>query len=239
MKPESLLKVLTGASIGSRRRMADTIKQERVAVNGQVVTDFRHPVNIGDRITLDGKPVNLKPEETVTLLLNKPPDIMSTTRDERGRQTVIDLIPAKYRHLSLHPVGRLDRESTGLLLLTNDGALTYRLTHPRFEHEKEYLVHVADRLKSGEKRKLEKGIRLEDGMTSPATLKEIDSPPFSYSLTIHEGRKRQVRRMFASLGHEVLALKRIRMGNLSLGNLAEGKTRQLSTQEVSRLLSQT
>lgn len=237
MKQESLLKVLTGAGIGSRRRMADAIKQERVSVNGQVVTDFRRPVNIGDSLTLDGKPIDLKPEETVTLLLNKPPGIMSTTRDERGRQTVINLIPAKYRRLRLHPVGRLDRESTGLLLLTNDGALTYQLTHPRFEHEKEYLVHVADRLKSGERRKLEQGIRLEDGMTSPATLKEIDSPPFSYSLTIHEGRKRQVRRMFASLGHEVLALKRIRMGNLDLGTLAEGKTRQLSAQEVNRLLS--
>jgi len=239
MKSESLLKVLTGAGISSRRRVADAIKQERVAVNGQVVTDFRHPVNIGDSITLDGRPVNLKPEETVTLLLNKPPDIMSTTRDERGRQTVIDLIPEKYRHLRLHPVGRLDKDSTGLLLLTNDGALTYRLTHPRFEHEKEYLVQLTGKLKPREKQSLEKGIRLEDGMTSPAKVREIDSPPFNYSLTIHEGRKRQVRRMFASLGHEVLALKRIRMGNFSLGSLAEGRTRQLSTREVRTLLNQT
>ena len=239
MKPESLLKMLTGASIGSRRRVADAIKQERVAVNGQPVTDFRYPVNIGDSITLDGKSINLKPEETVTLLLNKPPDIMSTTRDERGRRTVIDLIPEKYRRLRLHPVGRLDRDSTGLLLLTNDGALTYRLTHPRFEHDKEYLVQLSVKLKSEAKRKLEKGLKLEDGMTSPAKVREIDSPPFNYSITIHEGRKRQVRRMFASLGHEVLALKRIRMGNLGLGSLAEGRIRQLSSREVRALLNQT
>ena len=239
MKPESLLKVLTGAGIGSRRRVADAIKQERVAVNNQMVTDFRYPVNIGDSITIDGKPVDLKPEETVTLLLNKPPDIMSTTRDEKGRRTVIDLIPEKHRRLRLHPVGRLDRDSTGLLLLTNDGALTYHLTHPRFEHEKEYLVQIPGKLKSEEKRRLERGIRLEDGMTSPAKVRETDSLPYNYSITIHEGRKRQVRRMFASLGQEVLALKRIRMGNLGLGNLAEGKTRQLSTREVHALLNQT
>ena len=239
MKPESLLKMLTGAGIGSRRRVADAIKQERVAVNGQMVTDFRYPVNIGDSITLDGKSINLKPEETVTLLLNKPPDIMSTTRDEKGRRTVIDLLPEKYRRLRLHPVGRLDRDSTGLLLLTNDGALTYRLTHPRFEHDKEYLVQLSVKLKSEAKRKLERGLKLEDGMTSPAKVREIDSPPFNYSITIHEGRKRQVRRMFASLGHEVLALKRIRMGNLGLGSLAEGRIRQLSSREVRALLNQT
>ena len=239
MKPESLLKILTGAGIGSRRRVADAIKQERVAVNGQMVTDFRYPVNIGDSITLDGKSINLKPEETVTLLLNKPPDIMSTTRDEKGRRTVIDLLPEKYRRLRLHPVGRLDRDSTGLLLLTNDGALTYRLTHPRFEHDKEYLVQLSVKLKSEAKRKLEKGLKLEDGMTSPAKVRETDSPPFNYSITIHEGRKRQVRRMFASLSHEVLALKRIRMGNLGLGSLAEGRIRQLSVKEVRALLNQT
>jgi len=173
----------------------------------------------------------------VYLLLNKPKGIISTTSDERGRKGVVDILPQKYRHLRLYPVGRLDGSSTGLLLLTNDGRLTYELTHPSFEHEKEYLVQVSTRLRTSEKQRLERGVKLEDGMTHPAVIREMPSlPPFTYSLTIHEGRKRQVRRMFESVGHRVLALKRIRLGNLSLGTLGEGKTRELSTQEIRSLL---
>ncbi len=240
MTPEPLLKALTGAGVGSRRKIADAIKQERVAVNGEVVTGFNYPVNTeADHITLDGKPVDLKPKQVVTLMLHKPAGIISTVSDERGRQTVTDLLPEKYRQLRLYPVGRLDKDSTGLLLLTNDGELTYRLTHPRYEHEKEYLVHIRGKLKPEEKQRLKKGVRLEDGMTHPAKVREVaSSPPFNYSIIIHEGRKRQVRRMFESLGHRVLALKRIRMGNLNLGNLPEGKTRPLSAREVRSLLNQ-
>jgi len=239
MKSESLLKVLTGAGIGSRRKMADAIKQERVTVNGQVVTDFRSPVNKEtDHITIDGKPVDLKPRQIVTLMLNKPAGIISTVSDERGRGKVTDLLPEKYRQLRLYPVGRLDKDSTGLLLLSNDGELAYRLTHPRYEYEKEYLVHIKGKLKPEEKRKLERGLKLEDGMTHPAKVREVASPPFNCSITIHEGRKRQVRRMFERLGHQVLALKRIRLGNLNLGNLPEGKTRELNAGEVKALLNQ-
>jgi 23S rRNA pseudouridine2605 synthase len=192
-----------------------------------------------DRIAVDEKPLDLKPKPTVTIMLHKPEDFISTVSDERGRQTVLDLLPEKYRHLRLYPVGRLDGDSTGLLLLTNDGDLTYRLTHPRYEYEKEYLVQIKGKLRAEDKRRLEQGIRLEDGMTHPAVIREtVSLPPFNYSLTIHEGRKRQVRRMFASLGHHVIALKRVRMGNLSLGDLAEGKTRQLGAREVRRLISQ-
>ena len=239
MKPESLLKVLTGAGIGSRRKIADAIKQEKVAVNGQVVTDFRYPVNTEtDRITINGKPVDLKPEQVVTLILHKPPGIISTASDERGRRNVTDLLPEKYRHMRLYPVGRLDKDSTGLLLLTNDGELAYRLTHPRFEYEKEYLVHIEGSLSPGAIRRLKQGVRLEDGITHPAKVSKVtSSTPFNYSITIHEGRKRQVRRMFESLRHRVLALKRTRIGNLNLGNLPEGKTRELSPQEVRSLLN--
>ncbi len=239
MNTQSLLKVLTAAGIGSRRRVADAIKHERVTVNGQVVTNFSHPVNIEtDRILFDGKRIELKPEKAVILMLNKPAGVISTVSDERGRQTVIDLLPEKYRHLRLYPVGRLDKNSTGLLLLTNDGELAYRLTHPRFEHKKEYLVHIEDSLNLKEKRELERGLKLEDGMTHPAKVNEVvPATPFNYSITIHEGRKRQVRRMFDSLGHNVLALKRVRMGNLNLGDLPEGNVRELSTQEVSKLLN--
>ena len=238
MKPEPLLKALTGAGLGSRRRMADAIKYERVTVNGAVVTNFRHPVNAaGDKITLDGKVLDLKPEQTVTLMLHKPTGYISTLSDERGRQKVTDLLPDKYRRLRLYPVGRLDKDSTGLLLLTNDGDLAYRLTHPRYEHEKEYFVRIERRLSREEMRKLEAGLELDDGRTSPARVEEIAAEPFNYSLTIHEGRKRQVRRMFAHLGHRVMALKRIRFGTLVLGNLPEGKTRELGAQEIALLLT--
>jgi 23S rRNA pseudouridine2605 synthase len=234
-----LLKALTEAGVGSRRRIADAIKNGGVKVNGEPVENFRHPVNPEtDRVSVYGKPVDLKPRRTIYLMVNKPAGIITTTSDERGRQTVLDIIPEKYRHLRLYPVGRLDKDSTGLLLLTNDGELTYRLTHPKFEHEKEYLIHIEGVLKPEEKRKLEKGFELEDGMTYPVVVKEIKSPPpFNYSITMHEGRKRQVRRMLANLGYFIPALKRIRMGNLTLGNLREGAARELTDSEVRALLS--
>ncbi|MFC1911642.1 pseudouridine synthase [Chloroflexota bacterium] len=241
MPPEPLLKALAGAGIGSRRKIADAIKQSRVTVNGEVVEDFRHPVNsAADRIAIDGRTVILKARQAVTIMLHKPAGVLSTTRDERGRRTVMNILPPRYRGMGLYPAGRLDGDSTGLLLLTNDGELTYRLTHPKFEHEKEYLVHIKGSLQSDEIRKLERGILLEDGRTSPATLRKVESPPpYNYSLTIHEGRKRQVRRMFARLKHPVLALKRVRMGNLNLGDLKAGGVRELTDKEVKSLLNTT
>ena len=239
MSTKPLLKTLTEAGIGSRRRLADAIKSGMVTVNGRVAEDFRQPVDLKtDRVCLNGRQIDIRPAATVYLMLHKPRGVLSTTNDERGRRTVLDTLPPEYRQLRLYPVGRLDRDSTGLLLLTNDGNATHRLTHPRFEHEKEYLIQIDGRLSPEEKRQLERGIKLEDGMTHPALVKAItNTPPFNYSLTIHEGRKRQVRRMLASLGHHVLALKRIRMGSLRLANLKEGKTRQLRPQEVALLLS--
>jgi 23S rRNA pseudouridine2605 synthase len=233
-----LLKALTEAGVGSRRKIADAIKNGGVRVNGLPVENFRHPINPeADRVSINGKPVDLKPRRTVYLMVNKPVGIITTTSDEHGRRTVMDILPEKYRHLRLYPVGRLDKDSTGLLLLTNDGDLTYRLTHPKFEHEKEYLIHMDGVLKPEDKRKLEKGIELEDGKTYPVVVKEIKLPPFNYSIITHEGRKRQVRRMLANLGYHVLALKRIRMGSLNLGKLNEGATRELNPEEVSILLS--
>jgi len=234
-----LLKALAEAGVGSRRWITDAIKNGRVEVNGELVENFRHPVNPEtDRVSVQGKMVDLKPRQAVYLMVNKPAGIITTTSDERGRRTVLDILPEKYRHIRLYPVGRLDKDSTGLLLLTNDGDITYKLTHPRFEHEKEYLIHIDGRLKPDEKAKLERGFELEDGMTYPVVVKEIKSqPPFNYSITMHEGRKRQVRRMLASLGYHVPALKRIRMGSLHLGNLKEGATRELTTEEVRTLLA--
>ncbi|MFH1002886.1 MAG: pseudouridine synthase [Chloroflexota bacterium] len=236
MSSTPLLKALTRAGIGPRRRLADAIREGRVTVNGTVAEDFRQPVDTAtDHITVGGQPVNLKPPPAVYLLMNKPAGVLSTTRDTRGERTVIDLLPPRYRRPGLYPVGRLDKASTGLLLLTNDGELTYRLTHPRFEHEKEYRVQLARRLEPEQKGQLERGIKLEDGLTYPAVVREAAAPTPSYHITIHEGRKRQIRRMFQSLGHRVLSLQRVRLGSLALGNLKEGEVRELSHREVRAL----
>jgi 23S rRNA pseudouridine2605 synthase len=234
MGTKPLLKALTEAGIGSRRHMADIIKQGHVTINGEIIEDFRHTVNIeSDHVLVNGKRADLKPKEIVCLMINKPEGFLSTTSDERGRRTVMDLLPEKYHRLRLYPAGRLDEDSTGLLLLTNDGSLTYRLTHPRFEHEKEYLVYIKGSLTPDEIRKMQHGIRLEDGLTHPARVKAVASlPPYNYSITVHEGRKRQIRRMFERLHHPVLALKRVRIGSLHLGDLKEGDIRKLTAGEV-------
>jgi 23S rRNA pseudouridine2605 synthase len=236
MNTQPIIKLLTASGIGSRRQITTAIKNGRVALNGKTVESFLQPVNIlVDRVTVDGKPIQTSPKPRIYLMLNKPKGITSTTYDERDSTTVIDILPKKYQDARLYPVGRLDKDSTGLILLTNDGQLTYRLTHPRFEREKEYLIKVEGTIKPDDKRKLEKGIILEEGPTHEARVKAVNSPPFNYSITIHEGRKRQVRRMFASLGYQVLELKRIRLGSLQLNSLAEGQTRELTSAELKDL----
>jgi 23S rRNA pseudouridine2605 synthase len=237
-KQDTLLKTLMASGAGSRRKLADLIRQGKVRVNDIPVEDFKHPVNPEkDAVTIDGKRINLIPHKTLTVMLNKPAGILSTTSDERGRKTVIDILPAVYRDKGLYPAGRLDLDSTGLLILTNDGDLAYKLTHPRFEHEKEYYVYINGELTAAEKERLGKGIMLDDGMTYPAKVTRIkSSPPYNYSITIHEGRNRQVRRMFSELGHVIYALKRVRIGSLTLRNLEEGKSRELSVDDIKKLL---
>jgi 23S rRNA pseudouridine2605 synthase len=236
MTATTLLKALMEAGTGSRRKLAASIIKGRVWVNGRPVDDLKYSVNTRkDRVTIDGKQVDLEPKETVCIIMHKPKGVLSTTSDERGRRTVTEILPEEYRHAGLYPAGRLDKDSTGLLLLTNDGDLTYRLTHPKFEHEKEYLVRIEGTLTAEEKGRLKKGITLEEGKTSPARIKEAKSGSYNYSLTIHEGRKRQVRRMFERLKHPVIDLKRIRIGGLKLGTLKEGETRRLSAGEIATL----
>ncbi|MFC1875192.1 pseudouridine synthase [Chloroflexota bacterium] len=231
MEKQPLLKVLTRAGIGSRRQIADAIKGERVMVNGEVINAFNHPLYPeSDDVLLDGKAVPIKPQKFVYLVLHKPKSVLSTVRDERGRRTVLDLLPEKYRKLWLYPVGRLDKDTTGLLLLTNDGDLAHRLTHPSFESEKEYNVCIKGELGDDEIKRLEGGIELEDGRTSPAAVRKLKDTDYNYGITIHEGKKRQVRRMFQSLGHFVIELKRVRMGNLKLGDLKEGGVREVGSE---------
>ena len=225
------------AKLGSRREMAEAIKHNRVMVNGSPAMSFKLLVNTAhDHVTLDGRPIILQAEESVYVMLNKPAGVLSTTSDKRGRRTVIDLLPREYRGLGLYPVGRLDLDSTGLIILTNDGTLTHRLTHPSFEKEKEYVIALDRALLPEDKQKFEQGLELEDGPTHPAVVRNSGAGQFSYSIVLHEGRKRQLRRMFASLGYRVLLLRRIRMGNLHLGNLPEGCSRQLSAAEIASLL---
>lgn len=236
MPTQPIIKFLTAAGAGSRRRMTEAIKAGLVAVNGKTVESFTQPVDAAkDRITLGGKPLALKSPALIYLLLNKPKEIVSTTSDDRGNKTVLDILPPKYKGMRLYPVGRLDKDSSGLMLLTNDGDFTYRLTHPKFEREKEYLVQIQTSLSEKDKTQLEKGVYLEDGKTSPARIKGLKAVPFNYSITIHEGRNRQVRRMFASLGYRVLELKRIRMDALTIKGLPEGASRELTAAEVKGL----
>ena len=216
--------------------MAEAIKQGRVATNGVPVASFKQAIDgVRDMLTVDGKPIKIKQTEPVYLMLNKPSGVLSTTGDERGRKTVMDLLPSEYRGRSLHPAGRLDMDSSGLLLLTNDGALTYRLTHPSFEKEKEYVLTLDHELSREDKIRFEHGIELEDGLTWPTTVRESPTERKTYYVILHEGRKRQLRRMFACLGYRVTCLKRIRMGNLLLGELPEGKMKVLSQAEIATL----
>ncbi|HSW57833.1 MAG TPA: pseudouridine synthase [Dehalococcoidales bacterium] len=236
MAQQSLIKLLSAVGIGSRRQLTAIIKRGGVKVNGLVVESYTHPVDSQkDTVTVNDKPVVLDSEKIIYLMLHKPKGIVSTTEDERGGTTILDILPAKYRSFRLYPVGRLDKDSVGLVLITNDGELTFHLTHPRFQHEKEYLVRIEGILTQEQRQNLERGIVLSDGRTSPAKIKAVNIPPYNYSITIHEGKKRQVRRMFAVIGYPVLELKRVRIGSLQLGPLPEGQVRELNQGEVRAL----
>ncbi len=229
-----LAKYLASAGVASRRAAEELIRAGRVTVAGDTVTDPARPVGEADLITFDGAVVKaLGSAERVVYAVNKPLGVVSTASDPQGRPTVVSLVPSTAR---LYPVGRLDIDTTGLILLTNDGDLAYRLTHPSFEVEKTYRATVTHgRVSDAALRRLRAGVKLDDGMTAPARVRRAGEN--ALELTIHEGRKRQVRRMCAAVGHPVVTLERIRFGPLSLGSLASGSSRRLSDDEVARLQS--
>jgi 23S rRNA pseudouridine2605 synthase len=200
-----------------------------VEVNGQRAVLGRRVDPATDRVAVDGVPIGTAPG-LVYYLLNKPVGVVSTAADPQGRPTVTDLVPA---HPRVHPVGRLDVATEGLLLLTNDGELTHRLTHPSFGVEKEYLASVEGNPKPGAVRRLREGVDLEDGPTAPARVSLV--APDVLRLTIHEGRNRQVRRMTEAVGHPVTRLVRTRIGPLRTGELGPGEWRELSQDEVRAL----
>ena len=223
---EKLQKVLARMGIASRRVVEEHILDERVQVNGEIA-HIGQRVNIAeDEILFDGTPIRVKPD-LVYYLLHKPVGVISTAKDPQGRETVIDLLPDEPR---VFPVGRLDKESEGLLIVTNDGDLTYRLTHPSHGIEKEYLAAVEGKVSRGDLRKLREGIELEDGMTAPAKVSQVDDGVVK--IIIHEGKNRQVRRMFQMIGHPVKRLVRTRIGNLVDHKLQSGQWRLLDALEL-------
>jgi len=248
-----LQKVIAAAGIASRRKAEELIRAGRVRVNGRVIREMGFKVDPEeDIIEVDGQRIR-PPKAHQYIILHKPRGVLSTTSDPYRRQTVVDLVPAAQR---LFPVGRLDADSEGLILLTDDGKLTERLTHPRYGHKKEYIALIIGVPTSKEIRALERGIMLEEGRTSPAeavvlgrkTPQELldagvpglrkESPRgFSWiRITLTEGKKHQVRRMLKALGHPVIRLVRVAIGPIRLGRLQPGEWRPLTPKEQRRLL---
>jgi 23S rRNA pseudouridine2605 synthase len=224
-----IAKYLAHAGVASRRASEEIISAGRVTVDGEVVLNLATAIEDGQEVTVDGKPIALE-ATTEVWALNKPIGVVSTAKDTHGRKTVTDLVKSDRR---LYPVGRLDSDTTGLILLTNDGELANVLTHPRFEVPKTYIVRVHGRPTVQELRELREGVNLEDGKTAPAKIRVVE--PDLLEMTIHEGRKRQIKRMCDAIGHRVLELKRVSFGPLRLGEMREGSVRKLDPAEVQRL----
>jgi len=228
-----LAKRLAHAGLASRRAAEQIVAEGRVSVAGTVVTDPARDVAPQEEISVDGRPLG-EPEPRVVYALNKPEGVVSTARDTHGRRTVTDLIETDLR---LYPVGRLDADSSGLILLTNDGELANLLTHPRYEVPKTYRVKVRGGPVSKQAlRALREGVQLDDGPTGPARVEALGDGWLE--VTIGEGRNRQVRRMCEAVDRPVLELRRVAFGELQLGELAPGEHRQLSAAETERLRRQ-
>ena len=229
MPIERLQKTLAAAGIGSRRAVEDLIREGRITVGGRVAELGDRADPDTDQIAVDGVVITTR-QGLVHYLVNKPAGVISTADDPQGRPTVVSLVPAEPR---VFPVGRLDAETEGLLLVTNDGALTHRLTHPSFGVEKEYLAQVEGRPSRAAIRRLREGVELDDGPTAPARVAPVE--PDVLRIVIHEGRNRQVRRMCDAIGHPVIRLVRTRIGPLRDQRLAPGAWRPLTVAELRAL----
>lgn len=235
---ERLQKIIAQSNIASRRKAEAMILEGRVSVNNEVITTLGFKVSRSDEIKVDGKPITKA--EHVYFLLNKPTGYVSTTSDDKKRLTVIDLLEPEHKNLRIYPVGRLDYDTAGLLLLTNDGELTKILTHPSFEVEKEYIVRVEGIVIKEKIRTLRKGITIEeDGLVIPknVSLLELHKPHQSslLSITVIEGKNRMIRKMMDAIGHPVKNLTRIRYDFLSLEGVERGKYRLLKVHEIKKL----
>jgi 23S rRNA pseudouridine2605 synthase len=223
-----LAKFLAHGGVASRRLSEKVITQGRVTVAGEVVTDPARDVGEGDDVRVDGSPVGVEAREVWAV--NKPAGVVSTAKEPGARPAVVSLVDSGAR---LYPVGRLDADSTGLLLLTNDGELANRLTHPRYEVAKVYRVELRRPPGDADLRRLADGIELEDGRTAPAEVRRLGEREIE--VVLREGRNRQVRRMAEAIDNRVSSLRRVRFGPIELGDLAEGESRRLSENEVEAL----
>ncbi len=229
-----LNKVIADAGIASRRAADEMIAAGRVKINGRLATDLGVRVGPSDRVMVDGKIIG-DPERHVYILLNKPKDTITTTNDERGRRTVMDLINGRER---VYPVGRLDRNTTGALLLTNDGELAHRLMHPRFGVPRLYDVTLDKPLAFADARRIAAGVELENGdQTQQCELEVSSTDHRRVSILLHEGKNREVRRLFEHFGYEVERLDRKQYAGLSTRGLSRGEWRRLERREVSLLRS--
>lgn len=229
MPDERLQKVLARAGVSSRRKAEEIITAGRVVVNGHVVRELGVKVDpASDEVAVDGAVIDLVPREY--WLLHKPTGVITTVEDPWGRPTARSLVTTAAR---VFPVGRLDAESSGLLLFTNDGELAFRLTHPRFEHEKEYHVLVDGRPVADDVRRMRRGLSLDGHRTAPAEVTILGDAEEGcwLCMVLREGRKRQIRRMLAAVGHPVLQLMRVRIGPIRLGDLPVGEARRLTPEE--------
>ncbi|WP_349763596.1 pseudouridine synthase [Fusobacterium sp. SYSU M8D902] len=228
-------KYLASLGVGSRREIDRLIEEGKIKVNGEIIS-AGIKVTEEDEIEVRGKKIEKTGEKKVYYMLNKPLEILSSAKDDRGRKTVVDLIRCKER---IFPIGRLDYNTTGLILLTNDGELFNRVIHPRSEIYKEYYVKVLGEIKESSIKKLENGVELEDGKTLPAYVKVLSKERGKSELliSIREGRNRQVRRMLDAVNHPVVILRRERIGKLALGKLRVGEYRELTAEEVKYLYS--
>jgi 23S rRNA pseudouridine2605 synthase len=229
MVPMRLAKLLAHAGVASRRGAEELVRAGRVSVGGETVTDPARDVSEADDVAVDRRPVAR--EATVVYALHKPAGVLSTAADTHGRPTVISLVDDPRR---LYPVGRLDADTTGLILLTNDGELAHRLTHPRYEVEKTYRARVwGGPVGDDALRRLREGVELDDGRTAPARVRPLR--PDGLELVLREGRKRQVKRMCEEVGHRVRRLERVGFGPLTLRGLPVGAVRRLAPAEVAAL----
>ena len=227
-----LAKYLAHAGVASRRKSEELIAKGLVTVGGEVVIDPARDVDEGSDVRVKGAPVREETREVWAV--NKPAGVVSTAREPGERRAVVELVDSRAR---LYPVGRLDADSTGLLLLTNDGELANHLTHPRYEVAKTYRARLAKPVRKVELARLREGIELEDGPTAPAKVRAVGDREIE--IVLREGRNRQVRRMVEAVGNRVAALKRIGFGPLVLGGLAEGASRRLSDAEIEKLRAAT
>ncbi len=219
-----LAKFLAHAGVASRRRAEGIVAKGLVTVGGEVVTDPARDVGEGDDVRVNGSPVGAEAREV--WVVNKPAGVVSTAREPGERPAVVELVDSPAR---LYPVGRLDADSTGLLLLTNDGELANRLTHPRYEVAKAYRARLRQPPSERDLERLRRGVELEDGPTAPAEVTRLGAREIE--IVLREGRNRQVRRMLEAVGNRVLALRRVRFGTLALGGLPEGGSRRLTAAE--------